>query len=404
MAVFEYVAIDRAGRRRRGTVEAPTVRDARFNLRESGVYPAEVREKSPGGESAAGRQFFRRVPGQEIAVFSRQLTTLLEAGIPLVQALSGVSEQMENRTIKGVVTDITQKVREGKSLSDTFSLYPNIFSAIFVNMVKAGESSGSLEKVLARLADLTEKQIAFRNRLRSILAYPVLVGLVGTGVAVFVLTIVLPALTRIFVEMSQTLPLPTRILIFTGDVLFRFWWLIGVVLLALIFGISSYVRTGPGRMAFDRAKLKLPVAGKLVLKAAVSRFCRTLGTLIASGVPILSSLDIANKVVGNEVLSRAIDRARQDVKEGANITSYLKKEGIFPPLAIRLMSAGEESGNLQEMLVKIADTYDDEVETTVNTLSSLLEPGMIVLMGLFVGFIVLAILLPVFEMNQVIVR
>ena len=404
MAVFEYVAIDRAGRRRRGTVEAPTVRDARFNLRESGVYPAEVRERSPGGEAVAGRQFLRRVPGQEIAIFSRQLTTLLEAGIPLVQALSGVSEQMENRTIRDVVTDITQKVREGKSLSDALSLYPNIFSAIFVNMVKAGESSGSLEKVLARLADLTEKQIAFRNRLRSILAYPALVALVGMGISVFLLAIVLPALTRIFVEMSQTLPLPTRILISTGDVLFRFWWLIGVVLLALIFGVSSYVRTGSGRMAFDRAKLKLPVAGKLFLRAAVSRFCRTLGTLIASGVPILSSLDIANRVVGNEVLSRAIDRARQDVKEGANITSYLKKEGIFPPLAIRLMSAGEESGNLQEMLVKIADTYDDEVETTVNTLSSLLEPGMIVLMGLFVGFMVLAILLPVFEMNQVIVR
>ena len=404
MAVFEYVAIDRAGRRRRGTVEAPTVREARFNLRESGVYPAEVREKSAGGEAVGGRQFLRRVPGQEIAVFSRQLTTLLEAGIPLVQALSCVSEQMENRTIRGVVTDITQKVREGKSLSDAFSLYPNIFSAIFVNMVKAGESSGSLEKVLARLADLTERQIAFRNRLRSILAYPALVALVGTGVAVFVLTIVLPALTRIFVEMSQTLPLPTRILIYTGDVLFRFWWMIGIVLLALIFGISSYVRTGSGRMAFDRAKLKLPVAGKLVLRAAVSRFCRTLGTLIASGVPILSSLDIANRVVGNEVLSGAIDRARQDVKEGQSVTGPLKKEGIFPSFAIRLMSAGEESGNLQEMLVKIADTYDDEVETTVNTLSSLLEPGMIVLMGLFVGFIVLAILLTVFEMNQIMVR
>ena len=404
MAVFEYVAIDRAGRRRRGTVEAPTVRDARFNLRESGVYPAEVRERSSGEGAVAGRQFLKRVPGQEIAVFSRQLTTLLEAGIPLVQALSGVSEQMENRTIRGVVTDITQKVREGKSLSDAFSLYPNIFSAIFVNMVKAGESSGSLEKVLARLADLTERQIAFRNRLRSILAYPALVALVGTGVAVFVLTIVLPALTRIFVEMSQTLPLPTRMLIFTGDVLFRFWWMIGVVLLALIFGISSYVRTGSGRMAFDRAKLKLPVAGKLVTKAAVSRFCRTLGTLIASGVPILSSLDIANRVVGNEVLSKAIDRARQNVKEGESVTNPLKKEGVFPSFAIRLMSAGEESGNLQDMLVKIADTYDDEVETTVNTLSSLLEPGMIVLMGLFVGFMVLAILLPVFEMNQVMVR
>lgn len=404
MAVFEYVAIDNSGKKKRGTVEASTARDARSILRDDGVYPAEVWERSAAAGIPATGQLWRSVSIQEIAVFSRQLTTLLEAGLPLVQALSGVIEQVENKTMRSMVTDITEKVREGKSLSEALSLYPGIFSPLFVNMVTAGESSGSLEKVLSRLAELTEKQVAFRNRMRSILAYPVLVAVIGMVVVIFLLAIVLPTLTRIFLEMSQALPLPTRILISTSDIILRFWWLFGVIVVAIAIGISSYAKTVPGRLVFDSIKLKIPVSGKLVVKAAVSRFCRTLGTLIGSGVPILSSLDIARNVVGNQVISNAINRARQDVKEGESISNLLRKEGIFPPLAIRLMSAGEESGRLEEMLLKVAETYDDEVETTVNTLSSLMEPGMIILMGFFVGFVVLAVLLPIFEMNQVMAR
>lgn len=402
MAVFEYVAIDGSGRRKQGIISAKTAREARFSLREGGVYPSRLLES--GSNGGILEKTWNRVGKQEIAVFSRQLTTLLDAGLPLVQALSGVSEQIENRAMESVVTDVRRKVSEGQSLSGAFSTHPRIFSPLFVNMVRAGESSGSLEKVLSRLAELTEKQVAFRNRLRSILAYPVLVAIVGIGIVIFLLTFVLPTLTRIFVEMSHVLPLPTRILISTGDILFKFWWLIGAGLCALVFGISSYAKTKSGKVVIDRVKLKLPVVGKLVVKSAVSRFCRTLGTLIASGVPILKALDIARNVVGNEVLSSAIGRASQNVKEGESITSPLRKEGIFPPLVLRLMSAGEESGHLEEMLLKIADIHDDEVETTITTLSSLLEPGMIILMGLFVGFIVLAVLLPIFEMNQVMVR
>ncbi len=402
MEVFEYVAIDSSGRRKQGIVSASTAREARSSLREGGVYPSRLLES--GSDGGILEKTWSRAGKQEIAVFSRQLTTLLDAGLPLVQALSGVSEQIENRVMGSVVTDVRKKVSEGQSLSGALSAHPRIFSPLFVSMVRAGESSGSLEKVLSRLAELTEKQVAFRNKLRSILAYPVLVAVVGTGIVIFLLTFVLPALTRIFVEMSHVLPLPTRILISTGDILFRFWWLIGAGLCAFVFGISSYAKTSSGKVVIDRVKLKLPVVGKLVVKSAVSRFCRTLGTLIASGVPILQSLDIARNVVGNEVLSSAIGRASQNVKEGESITSPLRKEGIFPPLVLRLMSAGEESGHLEEMLLKIADIHDDEVETTITTMSSLLEPGMIIVMGLFVGFIVLAILLPIFEMNQVMVR
>ncbi len=404
MSIFEYIAIDSLGKKKHGVIEAFTIKDARSSLRRGGMFPAEVRERNSSEVPFVRMAFTRRVGRQEIAVFSRQLTTLLEAGLPLVQALSGVGEQMENKTAKSIVADITKKVQEGKSLSEALASHTNVFSNLFISMVKAGESSGSLEKVLSRLAEFTERQVAFRNRLRSILAYPLLVAFVGTGVVIFLLTIVLPALRGIFMEMSQDLPLPTRMLIAAGDIFSRFWWLIALVIIAVVFAVSRYVKTGSGRMAFDRMKLKFPIAGKLVLKSAVSRFCRTLGTLTASGVPILSSLDIAANVVGNEVLSGAIRRARQNVKEGENITNPLKKENVFPPLAIRLISAGEESGSLDKMLVKVADTYDNEVESAVNTLTSLLEPGMIVIVGLFVGFIVMAVLLPVFEMNQVMIR
>ena len=344
-----------------------------------------------------------RIRKKDIATFSRQLTILLEAGLPLVQALSGLTEDVEeNRAMRSVIMDIEEKVSEGKSLSEALSSYPGIFSPLFINMIRAGESSGTLEKVLGELCELTEKEVAFRSKLRGVLAYPVLVAVIGAGIVSFLLAVVLPTLTRIFADINVALPRPTRILISTGDFFRGFWWLVLIGIIAIFLGFSRIGKTVSGRKVYDRTKLRLPVVGKLVLKSAISRFCRTLGTLITSGVPILSSLDIARNVVGNNVLSESIERARQDVKEGASITNPLRKEGIFPPFVLRLISSGEESGRLEEMLFKVADTYDDEVSATVTVLSSLLEPIMVILMGIVVGFIVLAILLPIFEMNQII--
>ncbi len=400
MAIFEYVALDKIGKRLHGTVSAPTASDARFNLRNDGIYPVRLEAKSSTGFRV---DLWNRVRKRDVATFSRQLTTLLEAGFPLVEALSALTEQAEeNKALTDVVADIKEKVSEGKFLSEALSSYPGIFSPVFINMVKAGESSGTLESVLRELSEFTEKEIASRDRLRAVLAYPILVAIIGTGIVSFLLAVVLPALTRIFVEMSEVLPLPTRILISAGDFFNKFWWLLFISIIAIFWGFSQIGKTDSGRKVYDRMKLRLPVVGKLVIKSAISRFCRTLGTLIASGVPILSSLGIARNVMGNEILSEAIDRARQDVKEGESITNPLRKEGIFPPFVLRLISSGEESGRLEEMLFKISDTYDDEVSTTVTTLSSLLEPVMIIIMGVVVGFLVLAILLPIFEMNQII--
>lgn len=400
MGTFEYVALDRSGKKRHGTVEASTASDARFSLREDGIYPVGLQAKSP---TILRVNLWNRISKKDIATFSRQLTILLEAGFPLVQALSGLTEDVEeNRAMRSVIMDIKEKVSEGKSLSEALSSYPGIFSPLFINMIRAGESSGTLEKVLGELCELTEKEVAFRSKLRGVLAYPVLVAVIGTGIVSFLLAVVLPTLTRIFADINVALPRPTRILISTGDFFREFWWLVFIGIIAIFLGFSRIGKTVSGRKLYDRTKLRLPVVGKLVLKSAISRFCRTLGTLITSGVPILSSLDIARNVVGNNVLSESIERARQDVKEGESITNPLRKEGIFPAFVLRLISSGEESGRLEEMLFKIADTYDDEVSATVTVLSSLLEPIMVILMGIVVGFIVLAILLPIFEMNQVI--
>ena len=400
MSTFEYVALDSAGRRKHGTVEAVSASDARSSLRKGGIYPVGLETKS---SSSLRLDLWNRVRKKDIATFSRQLTTLLEAGFPLVEALSALTEQIEeNRALIRVVADIREKVIEGKSLSEALSSYPGIFSPVFISMIRAGESSGTLDKVLSELSELTEKEIAFRSKLRSVLAYPILVAIIGAGIVSFLLAVVLPTLTRIFADINIALPLTTIILISAGDFFHEFWWLIFMAIIAIFLGFSQVGKTASGRRVYDRIRLRLPVVGKLTLKSAISRFCRTLGTLIASGVPILSSLDIARDVVGNEVLSESIGRARQDVKEGESITNPLRKEGIFPPFVLRLISSGEESGRLEEMLLKVADTYDDEVSATVTVLSSLLEPVMIILMGVVVGFIVLAILTPILGMNQIV--
>jgi len=400
VATFRYIALDGSGRKRQGIVEAATARNARFSLRKDGIYPVELQAGSP---VSFRMDLWSRVRKKDVATFSKQLAALLEAGLPLVEALSGLSEQAaENRVFMGVVKDIREKVIEGEDLSEAISSYPKIFSPVFIGMVKAGESSGTLEKVLRELSELTDKEIAFRNRVQAVLAYPVLVSVVGTGIVIFLLAIVLPVLTRIFVEMSHALPLPTRLLISAGGFLGKFWWLIFVSLAAICWGLYRAVGTDSGRRYFDRLKLRLPVVGTLLLKSSISRFCRTFGTLIAGGVPILQSLDIARNVAGNKIISDSIRHARQDVKEGEGITNPLRKEGIFPPFALRLISSGETGGRLEEMLFKVSDIYDDEVSATVSVLSSLVEPIMIILMGIVVGFVVLAILLPIFEMNQVI--
>jgi general secretion pathway protein F len=403
--VYEYRALNASGRSIKGIVDADSSRAARLKLRRSGIYPIELREEADTqGEKRDldVLRFFRRVKLQEVAITVRQLSTLLSAGLPLVESLTAVIEQVPNPALKKIATQVRERVNEGSSLADAFAQHPRIFSPLFVNMTRAGERSGALEIVLERLADFTENQVAFRHKVSAAMVYPILMTFVGIGVLGFLLGYVIPTVTQIFEDLKQTLPLPTLILITLSDGVRRFWW-VGVALAALVaLGIDRYSRTESGRLVLDRIKLKAPIFGPLALKIAIARFTRTLAILLKSGVPVLTSMDIVKNVVNNRVLMQVIEEARDHIREGQDIAPPLRRSQLFPPLATHMIAVGEKSGKLEDMLLRVADTFETDVETTVQGLTALIEPLMILLMGSIIGFIALSILLPIFQINQIV--
>jgi general secretion pathway protein F len=389
----------------KGIVDADSSRAARLKLRRTGIFPIELHEEADA--RAEKREFdflrlMRRIKLQETAVMVRQLSTLLSAGLPLVESLTAVIEQVPNPALKKIATQVRERVNEGSSLADAFAQHPRVFSSLFVNMTRAGERSGTLEIVLERLADFTEKQVAFRHKIAAAMVYPILMTFVGIGVLGFLLGYVIPTVTQIFEDLEQTLPLPTLLLMSASDALRRFWW-VGLVLVALLLlTIERYGRTVAGRLVLDRWKLKAPIFGQLTLKIATARFTRTLAILLKSGVPVLTSLDIVKNVVNNGVLQRIIEEARDNIREGQDIAPPLRRSQLFPPLVTHMIAVGEKSGKLEDMLVRVADTFESEVETSVQGLTSLIEPLMILVMGSVVGFIALSILLPIFQINQIV--
>ena len=403
--VYEYRALNTSGRAVKGIVDADSSRAARLKLRRNGIFPTELHEEA---EAQGDKRefdvlrFLRRVKLQEVAITVRQLSTLLSAGLPLVESLTAIIEQVPNPALKKIVTQVRERVTEGSSLADAFAQHPRIFSSLFVNMTRAGERSGALEIVLERLADFTENQVAFRHKISAAMVYPILMTFVGIGVLGFLLGYVIPTVTQIFEDLKQTLPLPTLILMMTSDALRRFWW-VGVVVLALMLvGIDRYSRTEAGRLVLDRVKIKAPIFGPLALKVAIARFTRTLAILLRSGVPVLTSMDIVKNVVSNRVLEHVIEEARDNIREGQDIAPPLRRSQLFPPLATHMIAVGEKSGKLEDMLMRVADTFEADVETTVQGLTALIEPLMILLMGSVIGFIALSILLPIFQINQIV--
>ena len=405
MPVYEYRALNTSGRAVKGIVDADSSRAARLKLRRNGIFPTELREEAAtqiDKREFDVLRFLRRVKLQEVSITVRQLSTLLSAGLPLVESLTAIIEQVPNPALKKIVTQVRERVNEGSTLADAFAQHPRIFSSLFVNMTRAGERSGALEIVLERLADFTENQVAFRHKISAAMVYPILMTFVGIGVLGFLLGYVIPTVTQIFDDLKQTLPLPTLILMMASDALRRFWW-VGVVVLALmLLGIDRYSRTAAGRLVLDRVKIKAPIFGPLALKVAIARFTRTLAILLRSGVPVLTSMDIVKNVVSNRVLEHVIEEARDNIREGQDIASPLRRSQLFPPLATHMIAVGEKSGKLEDMLMRVADTFETDVETTVQGLTALIEPLMILLMGSVIGFIALSILLPIFQINQIV--
>ena len=404
MPVYEYLGLSAEGKKVRGIIDAPSPRMARTKLRSLQIFPVDVREEISKHHVAEDplAKLFVRVRLQDVSIITRQLATLLEAGTPLVSALDAIIEQTDNHAVKKIISQVREEIKEGQSFADALDKHRKVFSDLYVNMIRAGEESGALEGVLLRLADFTENQILLKNRIRAALAYPIIMTIIGAGVMIFLLTFVIPTVTQVFEEMGQTLPLPTRILMAVSNLFQGYWWAIIIGFIFVIVGIRRYLQTPKGALHWDRVKLRLPLFGGIILKGAVARFTRTLATLLQGGLPILNSLEIVKTVVNNQLLAQAIEETKAEVREGEGIAPSLKRSGLFPAIVTHMIATGEASGNLEEMLAKVADAYEAEVETKVTALTSILEPIIILAMGLVVGFIVISILLPIFEMNQLV--
>ena len=407
MPVYEYTALDKAGKNTRGIVDADSPQAARQKLRGTGVYPVEVRESSSERKDSPARTvslstIFSRVSSAEVTAATRQLAILLGAGVSLLAALDSLMAQSGNPAFSRVMAQVKESINEGNSLAHALSMHPRLFSQIYVNMVRAGEASGSLDQVLARLAEFTESQQALMSRFKAALAYPVLMMLIGTLILFFLVTFIVPNITRIFIEMQQALPLPTVLLIGASGFLKSYWWLLIGLLVLLVVAMTRIVKTERGRRAWDEMRLRVPVMGGINIRMAMARFGRTLGSLLRSGVPVLTAMRIVRNIVNNTAIAEAIDDVMENIGRGTSIAVPLSRSRWFPPMAVQMIAVGEQSGELENMLDKIADVYEREAETRLMAMTSMLEPVMILVMGLAVGFIVISILLPIFEMNQMI--
>jgi general secretion pathway protein F len=353
---------------------------------------------------------------KDLCRLARQLSTLLRAGLPLVPALSAIVEQLQETSRRSllrfgtaqraslaeIMRKVTDSVNGGSTLADALKKHPDVFSALFVNMVAAGEVSGTLENVLQRLAEMMEKRVHLTDKVKSAIAYPLMMAVVAAGVVIFLLSFVVPSITQIFLEMNQALPWPTRLLISTSAFIKTYLILIAIAACAVFFTIGAWLRTKQGKLSVDRWKLKLPLFGELLLKLELARLARTLGILLVSGIPILGALEIAKGVIKNTFIAAALDPVKAWISRGDTIAGAIRKTGLLPPIVFHIIATGQISGDIEAGLINIADMYDSEVEMTTKTLSSLLEPAILLVMGIVVGFIVLAVLLPIFEINQVI--
>ena len=407
MPVYEYKALDQKGKSCKGLIDADSESKARSKLRSSGKYPVSIRESISKGRSSkkkgfASVSFFERIKSDEIHVITRQLATLLGAGIPLINALASLIEQSANPALKRVLAQIRDSVNEGSTLTNALSQHPKLFSNIYINMVRSGEASGSLDIVLERLADFGENQKAIQAKLKAALVYPIFMAVIGTGILFFLISYIVPNITRVFMDMERALPLPTRVLIFASDALRSYWWL-GVLLLFGLYGlIRLLLAQEQGRRIWDRIKLTFPITGAVNRKIILARFSSTLGSLLNSGVPLITSLQIVESLVNNQLIGEVIEDAMEKIQKGKSMSSALESSVWFPPLFLQMVAVGEQSGQLEAMLEKVAQAYEREVETAIMGMTALIEPIMISAMGAAVGFVVLSILLPIFEMNQMI--
>ncbi len=402
MALYDYKALSPDGKVSKGLIEADSQKNARLKLKKQGLMVTDIHEKNNAKKSggSGGSLFGNRVSQEDISTMTRQLASLVKANIPLVDALNALVEQLESVGLRTVLSQVRESVNEGSSLAKALALHPKIFDNIFINMVEAGESSGTLGLVLLRLADLKEAQSRLRRKIIGGMTYPAVMFFVAVAVLIGIFTFVIPKLQQIFVSMNKALPFTTEVLIAISTFTVTWWpaMMIGGAALFALF--IRYINTVAGREKWDRFKLSAPVFGKITRMIGVNRFAATMSTLLGSGVPILTAMSIAKNLVENVHLARAIENARSNITEGQSIAEPLKRSGEFPPLVIHMISIGEKTGELPAMLKNVSDSYDEQVSTAIDGMTALLEPAMIVFMGGTVGFIVVSVIMPLMEMSN----
>ncbi len=403
MPVFVYEARDATGQLKKDTIEAQNVRLATQRLQEQRMTVIHIKEKTSNvaqTDLLGWYQKIRKVNEQALTVFSRQFATMINAGLAMVRCLDILSEQTEDKKLQQTLVQVRRDVEGGSTLSNALGKHPTVFSTLYISMVKAGEMGGVLDEVLERLAGFMEKDFGLKKKVKSALTYPVVILVMALGIVFFLVTYILPTFVQLFEGMSLQLPLPTRILIGITKGARNPIVLTVVGVLVVVGGIllNRYIQTPVGKKQYDLLKLNIPVFGLLNKKVAISRFCRTLGTLLSSGVPIMQALEIVGKASGNEIIAMTVSKVRESIREGESIASPLGASGMFPPMVTQMVAVGEETGNLDAMLSKISDFYDTEVEYLLASLTSMLEPIMIVGMGGIVGFIVISVFLPLYQL------
>jgi type IV pilus assembly protein PilC len=409
MPEFLYEALDKSGKQVKGIIEASNDEVIVEKLRDMGYYPLKVtphKKKSAANADLSAlpilKVIFHRIKTKHIMTFTRQLATLIDAGLPIMRSLTILREQVESVIFKDKITSMAKDIESGASLSDAMSKHPKVFDRLYVNMVRAGELGGVLEAVLNKVAEFLEKREMLKGKVKSAMMYPLVVMLLAGGIVAFILITIIPKFQAIFTELGGDLPAPTKLLIAASDILIHKTWIVVLFFVAIWYGLKQIKKNPKSKFYYDRMLLRMPVFGDLFRKIAITRFASTLSTLINAGVPILQALDIVRDSSGNEVISRAMQQVYQSVKDGETIHEPLSQCDVFPPLVVHMVAVGEETGAIDHMLTKVAEAYEREVDDTVNALTSILEPVLIVFLGAIVGGIVVALYLPLFNIPKLV--
>ncbi len=398
MPLFKYSAVSDKGELINSTYAGGDHSQVLQMLREKQYQPVRIEELIEKKDVKDIGILIKKVTYKDLAVYCRQFYTMLNAGVTIIKCLDILQQQTENKRLKEITRDIYQTVQKGRTLSEALKDHRDVFPELLINMVEAGEVSGKLDTIMDRMASHFEKENRIRTKIKSALIYPIVLAVVAVLIVIFLLTFIMPMFFQMFEESGVELPLPTRILLGFSNLVKGYWYLLVPGILALMYVLRKYFKTDKGRLEWDRFKLKLPVAGGTVTKIITSRFTRTLATLLSSGMPLLQAMEVTARVVGNRVATNGIMQVREEMRKGMDLAGPIKRTGLFPPMVDSMMRIGEESGTLDELLEKTAAFYDDEVEAALQKMVSLMEPLMILVMGVVVGFIVISLALPMFSM------